>query len=925
MGAPDKRSVVADETQASTDLVLSCHAPQLLASAYRLVQDPSGTANEKLGRRLAFVDTTLRFLVAVLASDTFAQGLGVPDEYAKLVRKFEAPSWGDWSKAAEALARGLLTSDAAAPEFASALWSSGAAGPTRTELAKALAHLVDRRNAIFHDDVPVPSETEAARFNQELQAPMRVLMGALQFVRRFAVLFVEERSEREDGSSSEVVLRLSGNEPERVRERSGALARIPKRQPVLLARTGRALLLAPFVRVEQEAGPGRLDMLLLARWRAEGFEYSSSRGHGPVLHPAREGALVTRPEGLLGLPSRRTEVPQHVAQELLAIGEDEVHLPGFILDGVIGRGASGVVYRGRERLLDRPPGPAVAIKVLHPQVTHELVQRERLKREHDVLARLQSPGIVKVHRYAEEPRPHIVMEYVAGVDLRSLVERRPLPPDEAGRIGLEVLEALAVAHRAGIVHRDIKPSNVMRDTQRRIRIVDFGIALADALAPLTRTFDALGTFDFAAPEQTVRGAQVDHRADLYSVGRLLEFLVTGQPPGPACEVSDTLPPGLYAVVHRATRGRPEQRFATSEEMRSALQERMAAGWQGAPVQTGDRIGNSVDLGELRGHRDGIWAFEATEVATGDRATVLVAPRGRQDEGRLVQAVKALPSTLRSQFGARIASDGGLLHYTVLSVPDPAEALNALVEGRLPRAQPSGDPPLVLPAPPVSPLASATEAVPVLSIEHGQPPGPTGRPAGEGRVAPVVNRFVDYLNTLRTQSDQGNAFCFHEARGQTSSLGKFGLSSAETHVPTRLDRLVEDALVPGFPFRTILLTGDAGDGKTACCERLGSRLAGGVLSDAQRAEPRLELGGWVILKDGSELNAKDDDPKRRLERIVGDEIPRSEARFLLAINEARRSRGPSGSAASRPPSWRVRAPRSRSSGPSAPCSTRRSWS
>src|SRR3990172_8398944 len=87
----------------------------------------------------------------------------------------------------------------------------------------------------------------------------------------------------------------------------------------------------------------------------------------------------------------------------------------------------------------------------------------------------------------------------------------------------------------------------------------------------------------------------------------------------------------------------------------------------------------------------------------------------------------------------------------------------------------------------------------------------------------VNRFVDYLNTLRTQTEAGNAFCFHEARGQAASLAQFGLSPSATYTRTRLDRIVEDALQPEFPFRAILLTGDAGDGKTACCEQLATAL------------------------------------------------------------------------------------------------------
>jgi hypothetical protein len=152
----------------------------------------------------------------------------------------------------------------------------------------------------------------------------------------------------------------------------------------------------------------------------------------------------------------------------------------------------------------------------------------------------------------------------------------------------------------------------------------------------------------------------------------------------------------------------------------------------------------------------------------------------------------------------------------------------------------------------------------------------------------VNRFVDYLNTLRTQTEAGNAFCFHEARGQSTSLAQFGLSPSATYTRTKLDALVDDAMRPDFRFRAILLTGDAGDGKTACCEQFASALYGGDLPDELRAAKRLEgdrFGDWVILKDGSELNDATN-PRHNLDNILGQEIGTPSLRHFLAINEGR---------------------------------------
>lgn len=151
-----------------------------------------------------------------------------------------------------------------------------------------------------------------------------------------------------------------------------------------------------------------------------------------------------------------------------------------------------------------------------------------------------------------------------------------------------------------------------------------------------------------------------------------------------------------------------------------------------------------------------------------------------------------------------------------------------------------------------------------------------------------NRFVDYLNSLRTQASSGNAFCFHEARGDATALGRFGLELPDVLVRTKLDALAEAASKPEFPFRSVILTGDAGDGKTACCERFAERLAGRPLTPAERTRKRLEgpeFGEWTILKDGSELS-NPEVPREHLETIFSDELGPGKGRFFLAVNEGR---------------------------------------
>lgn len=208
----------------------------------------------------------------------------------------------------------------------------------------------------------------------------------------------------------------------------------------------------------------------------------------------------------------------------------------YELRNVLGRGGMAVVHLGRDSRLDR----WVAVKMLRGELARDPLFRSRFRREAQVVAGLNHPGIVSVHDVgehvegsrADEPSaPFIVMEYVAGQSLRDRLREGAVALDEAIRHQVGVLRALEFSHRAGVVHRDIKPANVRVTPDGGIKVVDFGISRVDGDpgAMATQTHALLGTAQYLSPEQ-VRGEIADARSDLYSAGCLLYELLTGRPP-----------------------------------------------------------------------------------------------------------------------------------------------------------------------------------------------------------------------------------------------------------------------------------------------------------------------------------------------------------------------------------------------------------
>jgi len=265
---------------------------------------------------------------------------------------------------------------------------------------------------------------------------------------------------------------------------------------------------------------------------------------------------------------------------------------------LLGHGGMGAVYKARQKSLDR----LVALKVIRPEAAQDPAFAERFAREARALARLSHPSIVAVHDFGESGgQYYLIMEFVEGLNLRQVIQRGELQPAEALAIVPQICDALQFAHDEGIVHRDIKPENVLLDRKGRVKIADFGLAKLLGKAPtdvtLTRTGQAMGTPHYVAPEQMERPIEVDHRADIYSLGVVFYEMLTGElplgrfaPPSQKVQVDVR----LDEVVLRSLEREPEKRYQRVSEVKTEVKSIATGGDEAAtpaPSETtteGDR-------------------------------------------------------------------------------------------------------------------------------------------------------------------------------------------------------------------------------------------------------------------------------------------------------------------------------------------------
>jgi serine/threonine protein kinase len=273
---------------------------------------------------------------------------------------------------------------------------------------------------------------------------------------------------------------------------------------------------------------------------------------------------VTKPD-----PDRDSNRPPPSPQEIAP------SFPQLEIFELIGQGGMGIVYKARQPKLDR----IVALKILPLELGRDPAFAERFAREARALARLNHPHIVAIYDFGElNGLYYFLMEHVDGVSLRQLESSRRLSPEQALSMVPRICDALQYAHEEGIVHRDIKPGNILLDKKGRVKIADFGLAKLVGAAPddlsLTGAGQSMGTPHYMAPEQIHHSGQVDHRADIYSLGVVFYEMLTGELPvgrfaAPSRKVQVDV--RLDDIVLRALENNPERRYQQASEIKTDVE------------------------------------------------------------------------------------------------------------------------------------------------------------------------------------------------------------------------------------------------------------------------------------------------------------------------------------------------------------------
>src|ERR1700723_2564495 len=296
-------------------------------------------------------------------------------------------------------------------------------------------------------------------------------------------------------------------------------------------------------------------------------------------------------------------------------------LDGYEILGLLGAGGMGEVYRARDSVLKRD----VAIKVLPPVVSRDPDRLRRFEQEAESAAALNHPNILAAYQLGTfQGAPYLVSELLEGHTLRELLQRGPIPIRKAIDYGVQVARGLAAAHEKGIVHRDLKPDNLFVTKDGRVKILDFGLAkltqpepgVHTCLPTVTHGTEAgvvMGTAGYMSPEQ-VRGAAVDPRSDIFSLGAILYEMLSGkrafhrdtaadtmsailkEDPPDLSETGRNVSPALERIVQHCLEKNPESRFHSASDIAFDLEH--LSGLSGATAKVTATAGARSHRGQL---------------------------------------------------------------------------------------------------------------------------------------------------------------------------------------------------------------------------------------------------------------------------------------------------------------------------------------
>ncbi|MGO9465244.1 MAG: serine/threonine protein kinase [Isosphaeraceae bacterium] len=370
----------------------------------------------------------------------------------------------------------------------------------------------------------------------------------------------------------------------------------------------------------------------------------------------------------------------------LAQGKTKGLLIGdYLVLDKLGQGGMGVVFKARHR----PTGHVVAMKVLPPSFGRDRAAVQRFRREVEIASRLDHPNLVAALDASEVQGVYfLTMEYISGYDLERLAaDGGPLPIDLALHCTIHAARGLAAAHAQGIIHRDVKPANVMLDEMGSVRVLDLGLARVveagnliggSPVGSLTQSGAYMGTVDFMAPEQADDPRNVDHRADIYSLGCTLYFLLTGRPPF----LADTVLKRLMAHQERPAPTLQAARPEASEKLEAAYLQMMAK----LPAERPDSMADVIDhLEACRTSPDNEDEARSGLTAFAKRAFKRAVPRGR-DRGPDASIFARRPKTEGLQWDPDVRFEDVVMDLRDEERPGPLteERLPPIVSRQIPK-------------------------------------------------------------------------------------------------------------------------------------------------------------------------------------------------------------------------------------------------